>query len=123
MGGEVDDPDVLRSVSRTRLLISLEFLELLGRALKLIRTFHDLTQGEVAERVGVSKSYISEIENQNRTPSLEVIEAYSKAFDIPVSSIMLFSEELSSPTKERSMKALISRKVLKMLEFIDARAA
>ena len=122
MGREVDDPDVLRSVNRTRLLISLEFYVLLGRALKMIRTFHDLSQGELAERVGVSKSYVSELENENRTPSLEVIESYSKAFDIPVSSIMLFSEELCSPSKERSMKSLISRKILKMLEFIDARS-
>lgn len=88
----------------------------------MIRTFHDLNQSEVAERVGVSKSYISEIENENRTPSLEVVEAYSKAFDIPMSSIMLFSEELSAPSKGRSMKSLISKKILKMLEFIDARS-
>lgn len=88
----------------------------------MIRTFHDLTQGEVAEKIGVSKSYVSEIENANRTPSLDVIESYSKNFGIPVSSIMLFAEELSSPTKDRTIKGLISRKVLKMLEFIDARA-
>ena len=61
---------------------------MLGEALRLIRVYHDLKQKEAAERLGVSTSYISEIERGTKTPTLDVIDRYSREFDIPVSSIM-----------------------------------
>ena len=36
---------------------------MLSEALRLIRVFHDLKQTELADRLGVSKSYLSEIES------------------------------------------------------------
>ena len=67
---------------------------MLSEALRLIRVFHDLKQVEAAEKLGISKSHLSEIERGMKTPSLEVIERYSKQFGIPMSSIMFFSENI-----------------------------
>lgn len=95
---------------------------MLGRALKLIRRYHELTQEQLAARLNLSKSFISELESESKRPSLDVIESYSKEFKIPVSSIMIFAEQLEGRTRPNSVKSIVSRKILAMLEAIDARA-
>ena len=47
---------------------------MLGEALRLIRVYHDLKQKQVAERLDISTSYLSEIEKGHKTPSLELIQ-------------------------------------------------
>ena len=46
---------------------------MLSEALRLIRVFHDVKQNELAERFGVSKSYLSEIESGKKLPSIDFI--------------------------------------------------
>ena len=53
---------------------------MLSEALRLIRTFHDLKQKQLAEQIGLSRSYISEIEKGHKIPTLDVIEKYSTRF-------------------------------------------
>jgi DNA-binding XRE family transcriptional regulator len=57
--------------------------KMLNEALRLVRVYHDLSQADVAERVGLSKSYVSEIESGEKNVSIAVLEKYSTAFDIP----------------------------------------
>lgn len=96
---------------------------MLSEALRLIRVFHDMKQVELAKELGVSKSYVSEIENGNRTPSLDVVNKYSELFGIPVSSIMFFSENLDGPEKANKAKNYISSKVIDFLKFIEKRSS
>ena len=60
---------------------------MINEALRLLRVFHDLKQFEMAEKLGISKSHISEIEKGSKSPSLDLIERYASEFSIPVSSI------------------------------------
>ncbi len=69
---------------------------MLNEALRLIRVYHDLRQVDVAEQLGISKSYLSEIEKGSKKPTLDLMEKYSKNFQIPVSSIMFFSENIDN---------------------------
>lgn len=96
---------------------------MLAEALRLIRVFHDMRQQEVADRLGLSKSYVSEIENGKKIPSIDVIQKYSDAFGIPASSIMFFSENLESPSKANVARSAIADKVLNFLKFIEAKTA
>lgn len=100
---------------------------MLSEALRLLRVFHDMKQSELAEQLGLSKSYISEIENSNRTPSLEVIEKYADIFRIPVSSIMFFSEQLAAKEGDKPRTAgarkVIASKILNFLKVIEDRTA
>lgn len=95
---------------------------MINEALRLIRVFHDIKQFELAERLSVSKSHISEIESGNKTPSLDLIEKYSAEFKVPVSAIMFFAEQL--PTAQRGEKARtkVASKVLDLLGFIERKA-
>lgn len=95
---------------------------MLGEALRLIRVFHDMKQVELAECLGVSKSHISEIENRNKSPSLDLIERYSETFKIPVSSIMFFAEELPHAKTGDKVRSKIAGTVIDILRFVERKA-
>ncbi len=67
---------------------------MMNKALRLVRVYHDLSLVEAAERVGLSKSYVSELEKGHKKVSMEVLEKYATAFDMPMSSLMLFAEKI-----------------------------
>ncbi|WP_407492047.1 helix-turn-helix transcriptional regulator [Pseudooceanicola sp. MF1-13] len=95
---------------------------MIHEALRLIRVFHDLKQVELAEKLGVSKSHISEIEKGNKSPSLDLIQRYATEFKIPVSSIMFFAEELPSAKSGDKIRSKIAGKVIDILRFIERKA-
>lgn len=95
---------------------------MLNKALRLIRVFHDLTQKDLAKKLQISKSYLSEIESGKKKPTLEIINGYSEQFDIPVSSIMFFSESMDSKERTEKLRGFVSGKVIAILDFIAAKA-
>ena len=95
---------------------------MLNEALRLIRVFHDLNQKDLADKLEISNSYLSEIESGKKTPTLEVIEKYSEVFNMPSSSILFFSENLDSGGKSEKTKRSISNKVIKILDWISAKS-
>lgn len=105
------------------LLITLQDLvTMLHKALRLMRVFHDLSQKDLAEKLDISKSYLSEIESGKKQPTLPLLERYSQVFDVPVSSIMFFSEHIGEKPSHKKLRDAISSKVLKILEFIAERS-
>ena len=48
----------------------------------------------------------------------EIIKKYAQAFEIPVSSLLFFAENLRSNPKAAKVRKAIAGKVLKMLETI-----
>lgn len=95
---------------------------MLNEALRLIRVFHDLKQFEAAERLGISKSHISELEKGTKSPSLDLIERYSQEFRIPASAIMFFAEELPNAKRGEATRTKIASKVVDLLKFIEKKA-
>lgn len=96
---------------------------MLSEALRLIRVFHDMKQQELADHLGLSKSYVSELESGKKAPSMEVIQKYSEEFRIPASSILFFSEGLQNPSKAKRAKTAIAGKVLQFLQLVEAKTA
>lgn len=100
---------------------------MLSEALRLIRVFHDVKQAELANRLGISKSYLSEIENGKKQPRIELIERYSLEFRIPSSSILFFAENLESPSESAAAahkaRGVIARKIIHFLQLIEDRTA
>ena len=91
---------------------------MLNRALKLLRTFHQLSQVELAKRLGISNSYLSEIESGNKNPGLDLLEKYALIFNIPVSSILLFSEKLNGDRASDKIRVKAADKILRILEWV-----
>jgi transcriptional regulator with XRE-family HTH domain len=86
---------------------------MLDKALKTIREVHRYKQAELAKMLGISKSYLSEIENgQKTTVSLELLNKYSEVFDVPPSTFLSFMESLQGESQARRQRA---EKLLKVL--------
>ena len=73
---------------------------MLGEALRLIRVYHDMKANELACKLGISASYLSEIEHEKKMPSLALIEKYAEVFETKPSAILLFHEEMDSAVEE-----------------------
>lgn len=97
---------------------------MLNRALKLLRTYHQIKQVDLAKRLDIGNSYLSEIENGLKTPSIELLQKYAVIFKIPVSSIILFSEKMdTSPRSSEKLRVAAADKILRLLEWIDEQDA
>ena len=90
-------------------------------ALRLVRVFHDMNQSTLAERLGISKSYLSELEAGKKQPTLELLQKYASTFNMPLSSLVFFAENLENPTRSK-VRTAIAGKALKMLQWIAAKS-
>lgn len=99
---------------------------MIHRALRLLRSYHGMKQTELAKRLGISNSYLSEIESESseKTPSLELLTKYAEVFKIPVSSILLFSETMEQgPSAADKIRRAAADKILRVLEWAEERDA
>ena len=97
---------------------------MINRALKTIRLFHNIKQSELADKLCISKSYLSELESGKKTVSFDLLEKYSNNFDIPVSSLVFFAERINEPSKDtipEKFKTIFADKILKIMEWSIAR--
>ncbi|TSP09983.1 helix-turn-helix domain-containing protein [Cupriavidus campinensis] len=94
---------------------------MLYQALKLLRRYHGMTQKDLADRLGISNSYLSEIETGVKKDSItvELLEKYAGVFGIPVSSLLLFSEQIDSKRRTDRLRVQAASKILKVLSWID----
>jgi transcriptional regulator with XRE-family HTH domain len=91
---------------------------MIDKALTLIRVFHNIKQKDLAENLGVSPSYLSEIESGKKQVTVELLQKYADHFRIPVSSLLYFSEQVDRAGQQHSGNP-IAAKALKMLEWLD----
>lgn len=59
----------------------------LGRRIYELRRASEYSQEELAERAGISVSYLSMIERAERTPSVKTLEMLAAALDTSISEI------------------------------------
>lgn len=81
--------------------------------LKSLRKFNRMTQADLAPKLGISRSYLCEIEKGKKPPTLELIESYSKVFDIKPYQILQFAES------GNNLKNKVTKFAIKFLEFIQ----
>ena len=95
---------------------------MLNEALRLIRVYHDMKQGEAAKALGVSPSYLSEVETGKKKATLELVEKYAETYRIPASSIMYFSENMGHPRAVEAARTAVAGKIIKLMQFLEAKA-
>ena len=94
---------------------------MLGEALRLIRVYHDLKQKDAADLLGLSTSYLSEIEKGRKVPALDIVNRYSDKFGLPVSSIMFFAESVEGGSFDRA-RSIVAGKMVGLMQFLEARS-
>jgi len=95
---------------------------MLNEALRLIRVYHDMNQTKAAKKLGISNSYLSEIEKGHKRPTLDLIEQYASLFKIPKSSIMFFAENLGRRDRFDTARIAVAGKIVSLMQFLEARS-
>ncbi len=68
------------------------FAQALGRQIKVSRTDLGIERRQLAERAGISYSYMTEIENGNKPPSASVLERIARALGMRMSELIHTAE-------------------------------
>jgi transcriptional regulator with XRE-family HTH domain len=63
-----------------------------GTRLKQFRELKGLSQGKIEGRTGLLRCYISRVENGHTVPSVETLEKFARALDMPLYQL-LYEEE------------------------------
>ena len=95
---------------------------MINEALRLIRVYHDMRQSEVAEKLGMSSSYLSEIEKGTKKPTLELVEKYAALFQVPASSILFFSENMNNGQTYEKARGFVAGKIISLMQYLEEKA-
>lgn len=95
-----------------------------GEGLRLLRIYKKLKVKEVAELLGISPNYLSEIETGKKTPSIDVIERYADIFKTSPALILFFADlEFTEEKSKGKIKKIIRNKVFHLLQTIERDAS
>ncbi|WP_411267918.1 helix-turn-helix domain-containing protein [Ketobacter sp.] len=65
----------------------------LGGTIKQCRKVKKLTLAQLSKECGISVSYLSLLENNNREPSINTVESISKALGLPLSVLIFLASQ------------------------------
>lgn len=84
----------------------------LGNSIKNIRKQKGLTQIDFAAKSGITQTYLSQIENNQKEPNLSTLKAISEALEVPLPIIFFLSmDENDVQKKKREAFNLVSPSV------------
>jgi transcriptional regulator with XRE-family HTH domain len=83
------------------------------KALRILRVFNDMSATELAHKLKISKSFLSEIESGKKRVDMKLLDAYAKVFHIRASTIVLLDESINNESGD--LKHWIVRQFGKLL--------
>src|SRR5437660_7080965 len=66
---------------------------IIGDRLRQLREAKKLSQGDIEERSGLKRSYISRVEGGHTVPSVETLEKWANALEVPLYQLFYDGEE------------------------------
>jgi len=73
----------------------------------------------LASLLGISQSYVSELENDKKQPTMEVLDKYAKVFDMKKSTLLLFAEALENDSANTDKKQRVARAGMRLLKILE----
>ena len=71
---------------------------------------------EMSEALRISSSYLSEIEREKKEPSLTVLQRYSEVFNLKLSTLLRFSEQMASEESKGTGQQFITKLMTNLIE-------
>lgn len=90
---------------------------MINDVLKKLRTIYGYKAIEMSQLLDISPSYLSEIENGKKQPSLELLRKYSDILGLKLSSLILMMESYDEAIKKGKSVASIR---MMMIHLIDS---
>src|SRR5467141_4817862 len=69
----------------------------IGERLRALREEKKFSQGEVEERTGLLRCYISRVENGHTVPAVETLEKFARALEVPMYVLFYEGEKPPKP--------------------------
>lgn len=88
---------------------------MIGEVLKRLRKIYGYKAVEVCNYLGISPSYLSEIENGKKQPSLDHLKKYAQLFGIKLSSLILLAESYEEAEKEGKGAVMIRSMMMNLI--------
>ena len=66
---------------------------IIGDRLRVLREEKKLSQGDVEDRTGLLRCYISRVENGHTVPAVETLEKMARAFEVPLYQLFYEGDE------------------------------
>ncbi|USI75530.1 MULTISPECIES: helix-turn-helix domain-containing protein [unclassified Sphingopyxis] len=89
---------------------------MINEALRLLRLYCGFSQAEMAKRLSVTQSLISDIEGGRKNVTMDLLQSYSDTVDVRMSQLLFFAEEIEGQPIARRGQLIVADKVLKLLE-------
>jgi len=70
---------------------------LVGERLRAVRESKKLSQGDIEEKTGLLRSYISRCENGHTVPSIDTLEKWTRSLDISMGQLFADNGEDAKP--------------------------
>jgi transcriptional regulator with XRE-family HTH domain len=70
---------------------------IMGDRLRALREQKSLSQGEIEERTGLLRCYVSRVENGHTVPAIETLEKFARALEVPMYQLFYDGEEPPAP--------------------------
>jgi transcriptional regulator with XRE-family HTH domain len=70
---------------------------IMGERLRALREQKSLSQGEIEERTGLLRCYVSRVENGHTVPAIETLEKFARALEVPMYQLFYDGEEPPAP--------------------------
>ena len=77
----------------------------IGERLRLLREQKNFSQGEIEKRTGLLRCYVSRVENGYTVPSVETLEKFARALEVPTYQLFYDGEEPPKPPKFAARKS------------------
>jgi transcriptional regulator with XRE-family HTH domain len=71
---------------------------LIGEVLKEVRKGKKMSQGDIENRTGLIRAYVSRVENGHTIPNLFTLEKFARALDVPLWQIIRGTVEGPTPS-------------------------
>ena len=95
---------------------------MIGDVLKRMRIIYRYKASEMSSELGISASYLSEIENNKKQPSLDLLQKYADIYGIRLSSLILLSENMDEAAKSGKGTVFVRNMMAHLIQSMSAAA-
>jgi transcriptional regulator with XRE-family HTH domain len=94
----------------------------LGRKIKSVRTGKCITIQDIAERSGLSKGFLSQVENDKTSPSLNTLERIADALETPLTYLLLPEQHGPALARHGERQVLVDEASQARIEYLSPRS-
>lgn len=89
----------------------------IGSTIKMLRKRRDMLQAELSEACAMTQSYLSQIENNKREPTIPTLRLICEQLEVPLPVLVLMSIEMDDLPEDR--RAAYETLIPAMRSFLD----